>query len=158
MPQNTQARAHHASTHATEWAVGLIGLGTAALGFFILLAGDEHSIGLGGVYSWRVGDIHQAWGYSLIGVGFVLAVAAGAMTRFIHHADQHLAAYRKHESDLLTHTIAFVLVNAFLWIQDLAIGSGLDYAYWVTIPWAVGLLVHATVVWRERARERASLR
>jgi hypothetical protein len=39
----------------------------------------------------------------------------------------------------------FPPVNAFVWIQDFAIGGGLDYAYWVTIPWAIGLAIHAAI-------------
>ena len=45
-------------------------------------------------------------------------------------------------TDLMWHVGAFVLVNAFLWIQDIAAGGGVDYAYWTTIPWGVGLLAH----------------
>ena len=157
-PQKVTERAHHAPTHATEWAVGVVGLGAMALGFFLLLAGEGHYVGVGGLYSWEVSELNPAWGYSLIALGIVLAVAAGAMTRFIHHAGAHLASYRKLERDLLTHAIAFALVNTFIWMQDMAISSGLDYAYWVTIPWAVGLAIHATVVWRERAKERATVR
>lgn len=157
MAQKTAVRTHHATPHTTEWVIGLVGLATAAMGGFLLLAGDNQYVGLGGDYSWRVGDIHSAWGYSLIAVGIVLTVTAGALTRFLHHADQHLASYRKHESDLLAHTIAFVLVNAFIWLQDMAISSGLDYAYWVTIPWAIGLATHAALVWRERTKEHTQV-
>lgn len=46
-------------------------------------------------------------------------------------------------SALLWHAGVFVLVNAFLWIQDIAAGGGLEYAYWTTIPWALGLGFHA---------------
>lgn len=45
-------------------------------------------------------------------------------------------------TDLLWHIGVFVIVNAFLWIQDFAAGGGLDYAYWTTIPWGVGLALH----------------
>jgi len=45
---------------------------------------------------------------------------------------------------LLTHIAVFVLVNGILWIQDILAGGGLDYAYWVTIPWGLGLMAHAT--------------
>ncbi len=46
-------------------------------------------------------------------------------------------------SSLLWHLGAYVVVNAFLWIQDIVAGGGLEYAYWVTIPWGVGLAFHA---------------
>lgn len=35
-------------------------------------------------------------------------------------------------------------MNAFIWIQDIAIGGGVSYAYWITIPWGIGLAIHAT--------------
>ena len=37
-------------------------------------------------------------------------------------------------SSLLWHAGTFVVVNAFLWIQDIVAGGGLEYAYWTTIP------------------------
>ena len=148
---------HHATSHVGEWILGLVGLATAGLGVFLLVGGEDQYVGLGGDLSWRVGDIAPAWGYSLVAVGIVLAVAAGVMTRFVHHDGSDLSTLERHESDLLTHTIAFVLVNAFLWIQDLAISSGLDYAYWVTIPWAIGLATHAALVWRERTKEHTEV-
>lgn len=43
---------------------------------------------------------------------------------------------------LLWHTAAFVVVNGFLWIQDLVTGGGLEYAYWPTIGWGIGLGFH----------------
>jgi hypothetical protein len=45
--------------------------------------------------------------------------------------------------DLLLHTGIFTVVNAFVWAQDYALGDGLNYALWITIPWAVGLIGHA---------------
>ena len=55
-------------------------------------------------------------------------------------------------SDLLWHSGFFVVVNAFLWIQDIVAGGGVEYAYWTTIPWGVGLLIHAVVFFYERSR------
>lgn len=43
---------------------------------------------------------------------------------------------------LIWHAAIFVLVNMFIWIQDVVSG-GVDYAYWVTAPWALGLAFHA---------------
>lgn len=45
-------------------------------------------------------------------------------------------------STLLWHTGAYVVVNTFLWIQDIAGGGGLEYAYWTTIGWGIGLAFH----------------
>ncbi len=36
-------------------------------------------------------------------------------------------------------------MNAYLWVQDLAISSGLDYTYVATITWGIGLTIHAAV-------------
>ncbi len=48
----------------------------------------------------------------------------------------------KNLSNLVWHTAAFVVVNTFLWIQDIAAGGGLEYAYWTTIGWGIGLAFH----------------
>ena len=45
-------------------------------------------------------------------------------------------------SSLLWHISAFVIVNAFLWFIDIAGGGGVQWAYWTTIPWGVGLAFH----------------
>jgi hypothetical protein len=45
-------------------------------------------------------------------------------------------------SSLVWHIGVFVVVNAFLWVQDIAAGGGLEYAYWTTIPWGLGLAFH----------------
>jgi hypothetical protein len=44
------------------------------------------------------------------------------------------------------HTIIFVVVNSFLWVQDIVVTGGVNYVVWVTIPWAVGLGLHALTV------------
>ncbi len=45
-------------------------------------------------------------------------------------------------SSLLWHAGAFVVVNSFLWFLDIVGGDGIQWAIWVTIPWAVGLAFH----------------
>ena len=53
---------------------------------------------------------------------------------------------RKRASDftgLMWHAGTYVIVNAFLWILDIAGGDGVQWAYWVTIPWGIGLAFHA---------------
>jgi hypothetical protein len=55
-------------------------------------------------------------------------------------------------SDLVWHSGIFVVVNAFLWIQDAVAGGGIEYAYWTTIPWAFGLLLHYLAFFSERSR------
>ena len=46
-------------------------------------------------------------------------------------------------SGLIWHAGIFLVVNAFLWLQDIAVGGGVEYAYWTTIPWGAGLAIHA---------------
>ncbi len=43
---------------------------------------------------------------------------------------------------LLWHIASFVIVNAFLWGLDIVTGNGVEWAYWVTLAWGIGLLFH----------------
>ncbi len=45
------------------------------------------------------------------------------------------------------------MVNRFIWLQAIAIGGGMEYAYWVTIPWAIGLAIHALAYISNRGKE-----
>ena len=52
---------------------------------------------------------------------------------------------RKRAEDLvglLWHIAVYVIVNAFLWGIDLVTDGGVDWAYWITILWGIGLLFH----------------
>lgn len=58
-------------------------------------------------------------------------------------------------SALVWHTTAYVLVNGFLWVLDLVTGGGIEWAYWTTIPWGLGLVFHfAAYMWEDRGFER----
>lgn len=128
----------------SEWVLGIVGAVAAFLGFFVLVGGEDQYVGLGGEASWRVGDIAPAWGYSLLAGGLALVVVAVLLaTRDRRIGRTRGGAARSSRADLLVHATVFTLVNAFLWIQDIAAGDGLNYAYWVTIPWAFGLAMHA---------------
>jgi hypothetical protein len=128
----------------TRTVLVVVGGIAAFLGLFILLGGDDQSIGIGGAVSWRVGDIDPAWGVGLL-IGGVLFALVGVLViigaRSADGAGARPASTPR--ADLIAHAVVFVLVNAFLWVQDIAIGDGLNYALWVTIPWGVGLAVHA---------------
>ena len=66
----------------TEWLVGIVGGIAAFLGMFILLADDDQYVGVGGDWSWRVGDISTPWAYGLlIGGGLLLCAALVMMLR-----------------------------------------------------------------------------
>ena len=46
-------------------------------------------------------------------------------------------------TDLMWHAGAFVIINAMIWMLDLITGaSGVQWAYWVTIFWGIGLAFH----------------
>ena len=43
---------------------------------------------------------------------------------------------------LLWHLAAFLIVNPFLWGIDIVTGSGVNWAYWATLSWGIGLAFH----------------
>lgn len=124
----------------TEWFFGIVGGIAAFLGLFILFGPDDEYVGLGGDLAWRVADISDVWMYSLLVGGFVLLGIAVYMAIVGRNRPKIEATPL---SDLMLHVGVFVAVNAFVWIQDYAIGGGLDYALWMTIPWGIGLAIHA---------------
>jgi hypothetical protein len=61
------------------WFLGIVGAIAVFLGVFIMFAGDDQSVGIGGDLSWRVGDISGAWAYGLlIGGALLLVIVVGA--------------------------------------------------------------------------------
>lgn len=136
-----------------EWLLGIVGGIATFLGLFILFAGPDQSVGIGGEWSWRVGDISAAWAYSLLGGGLVLLFIVAALVASARNTNRPRAGVRSTDvANLLWHAGIFVVVNAFLWVQDFAVGGGLDYAYWATIPWGIGLAIHAGVVYGRRGK------
>ena len=55
------------------------------------------------------------------------------------------------------HLATFVIINLFLWTLDWVTGNGINFAYWVTAAWGVGLAFHAAAYFIDdsRAEERA---
>lgn len=125
-----------------EWLFGIGGAIAGFLGLFILVAGEDQSIGIGGDLSWRVGEIDPALGYGLLIGGVILLVISIGMALSAARAGRPRTELSRRD-ELFWHAGIFVVVNAFIWIQDIAIGDGIGYAYWITIPWAIGLAVHA---------------
>lgn len=125
---------------AAEWLMGVFGGIATFLGFFVMFGPEDDYIGLGGDVAWRVGDVSSAWMYGLVVGG--LALLAGLLFMVITGRTR-TAVGATPRADLLWHAGVFTLVNAFVWAQDLALGSGLEYAYYMTIPWAIGLAIHA---------------
>lgn len=135
-----------------EWLLGIVGGIGLFLGLFVFFAGDDQYVGIGGDLSWRVGDISSAWAWSLLIGGVVLLLVALVMLAVGRGRPAGVAKSGRRSAELLWHAGIFLVVNAFIWIQDLAIGGGLEYAYWVTIPWAVGLGAHAITYYTTSVR------
>jgi hypothetical protein len=143
-PSGTVGPTRHAGRYrVTRWVLIVIGGIAAFLGLFIMFGSENQSVGVGAEASWKVSEIPPAWGYSLLAVGLVLLVGGLVLTVRNRRLPVTDRAEGSGWNDVLAHAGVFLVVNAFLWIQDIAIGGGLDYAYWITIPWAIGLAAHA---------------
>ncbi|MDH4118008.1 MAG: 2TM domain-containing protein [Acidimicrobiia bacterium] len=125
-----------------QWLLGIVGGIAAFLGFFVAFGPQDEFIGLGGDVSWQVGEVTDTWMYTLMIGGLVLLAAAVYMAVV---GRNRVRVPSTPFTDLMLHLGIFVAVNAFVWFQDFALGEGLDYALWVTIPWAIGLAAHAWV-------------
>jgi hypothetical protein len=130
-----------------EWILGIFGGTATFLGLFILLGDEDQSVGFGGDWAWRVGDIDTVWAYVLLVTGVVLLSGALAM---VYAGRRRTPVPSTPMTDLLLHAVVFFVVNAIIWIQDFATGGGLEYAYWTTIPWGAGLAIHALAVLFQR--------
>jgi hypothetical protein len=149
--------AHRARFTVTGWVLGILGVIATFLGGFILLGSAEQSVGLGGQASWQVSEIDPAWGYGLLVAGLMALLATVALvlhTRSLPATP--VASPRSGWGDVATHATIFLVVNAFLWMQDIALGDGLNYAYWVTIPWGIGLAAHAVTQYTATHRAGAT--
>ncbi|MGB5381388.1 MAG: 2TM domain-containing protein [Acidimicrobiia bacterium] len=135
----------------TEWLLGIVGGIGAFLGLFILFAGDDEYVGIGGDWSWRVGEVSTTWAYGLLIGGGLLVLAALVMVVSGRDRPAHTSAGDRDRAGLWWHVGIFVAVNTFIWVQDIAIGDGVNYAYWITIPWAIGLAIH-TATYRHTRR------
>ena len=138
-----------------EWFLGVVGAIAMFMGSFILIADADQFVGIGGDISGRVGDISSAWGYGTLAGGAVLLTAA--LLSAASARGRPRPAVATPLTDLALHAGIFVVVNAVLWAQDLFVGGGPDYAFWVTIPWGVALVVHAVVAYagRETIEDRS---
>ncbi len=143
-------------TRIMEWVLGIFGTISAFMGLFILFAGENQYVGLGGALTWQVGEIAVGWAYGLLIAGIVLLAGSVALLLW-ERRHPHVYAPQSELAGLITHVVVFVLVNAFLWTQDIVSGGGLNYAYWVTIPWGIGLAAHV-VAYLNSDRHTTTLR
>jgi len=135
------------------WVLAIVGGIAALAGGFILVAGKDQYVGIGGDLSWRVGDIDQLLAVGLLAGGVIVAIVGLGIVALDTSAPRAPVRDRALR-DLQVHATAFVLVNAFLWVQDVVIGGGVEYAYWVTIPWGIGLAAHAIAYLAGRRGQR----
>lgn len=126
------------------WLLGILGGISVFVGLFVMFGNENSSIGIGGDLSWQVSEITDAWMYGLLIGGGLAVLLALSIALF---APRREATATSDISELIWHAGAFLVVNAFIWVQDIAIGGGVDYAYWLTIPWGIGLTIHALMVY-----------
>jgi hypothetical protein len=136
-----------ATLRVSELELGILGGVALVMGVVVLFAGDEQYVGLGGEASWQVGDIGLAWALGLLAMGAAIILIDVALVRWDRHRSERAVAPSGRE-DLIVHTAMFVLVNAFIWTQDIVLSGGVNYAWWITVPWGIGLAVHAVAVFR----------
>lgn len=142
-----ESRSTGGGLRVTRWVMVVVGGIAAIVGLFILLAGDDQYVGIGGDVSWRVGDLDPLWGWGLLVMG-AASLVIGLV--FLRARSGRASSTGGSGADLAAHAVVFLLVNGFLWIQDLALGGGLNYVWWVTIPWGIGLAAHALTYVRRR--------
>ena len=59
-------------------------------------------------------------------------------------AEERARAQARYLTGFVWHLGVFVIVNAFFWLIDLGLGAdGVQWAYWITAPWAFALAFHA---------------
>lgn len=137
----------------SEWVIGIVGGIAAFLGVFILVGGEDQSVGIGGAVSWEVSEISPWWGVGLLVAGVVAGVLVALMRRGDRARGTPLTSVDASRADLFVHATVFTLVNAFVWVQDLVIGDGVTFAYWITVPWAIGLAVHGIAQYAHEHRD-----
>jgi hypothetical protein len=68
----------------------------------------------------------------------------GTVTRTDMEAAEERARKRaKYLTGLMWHAGAFLIINAFFWIIDLAGPGGINWAFWITAAWGFALAFHA---------------
>lgn len=133
--------------------LGILGGIGAFVGMFVLFGDEDQYVGFGGDLSWRVGDIEPIVGYGLLIGGVALVVVAVALLLVVARAPS-VVARSSPLRDLLVHAIVFAVVNAFIWLQDYGMDGSVDYAFLVTIPWGIGLGIHAVAHYVGAGREQ----
>ena len=108
--------------HFAEWILGIAGGIGVFLGLFTFFAGDESSIGLGGDWTWEVGDIATGTKYLFVIGGAVLVAIAAGMGIAGTHRVRPGSRISDELSNLIWHAGVFVAVNAFIWLQDMPTG------------------------------------
>jgi hypothetical protein len=66
------------------------------------------------------------------------------MTQTLSDTTPEMRARRRAEylAGLIWHVGTFVIINVFLWVLDALGAGGIDWAFWVTGMWGIGLAFH----------------
>lgn len=123
----------------TWWLCLVFGASFALEGLVLLLGPEDDYVGFGGNLSWQIGEISSAWTYGFLIVGLGLL---GVWLTMLVTGRKMGPVEITPVGDFLFHASVFIVVNAYLWAQDFAFGSALDYAYLTTIFWGIGLAAH----------------
>ena len=64
------------------------------------------------------------------------------MTHAASTPEERAAKRAEDLTGLYWHLAAFIVVNVFLWALDWIQGGGLQWAYFITLFWGIGLVFH----------------
>ena len=72
-------------------------------------------------------------------------------------AEERARKRAKEYMGFMWHLATYVIINIFMWSIDWVTGNGIEFAYWITIPWGIGLGFHAAAYFIDDsgAEERA---
>ena len=54
---------------------------------------------------------------------------------------------------LMWHVASYVIINLMMWALDWYQGGGINWAFWITIFWGVGLAFHVASYWIDETRQ-----
>jgi len=58
-------------------------------------------------------------------------------------AEERARRRAKYLSGLVWHAGAFLIINAFFWLLDIAGPGGVNWSFWITAAWGFALAFHA---------------
>ncbi len=102
---------------ALEWVLGIAGAIAVFVGAFIQFAGEDQYLGILWIWSWRVGDISDAWLFGSLIVGcLLLAASFGLVSQRRLRVEQRATPATWVWLILTFLTLAAAAVFAFAWL------------------------------------------